>query len=514
MKYPIGVQDFEKVITGGFVYVDKTELVYRLVTTGSYYFLSRPRRFGKSLLVSTLEAYFKGKRELFKGLAVDELEREWIEYPVLHLDLNTGKYDNKEALYNTLNLTLMSWESIYGASAAEVSPELRFLGIVRRAFEQTGRRVVILIDEYDKPLLQAIGNDELQDEYRSILRAFYSVLKTQDRYIRFGLLTGVTKFGKLSVFSDLNNLEDISMRRQWSSICGITEEEIHRYFEPAVRDMAAENGYTYEETLSKLEEMYDGYHFCNDTVGVYNPFSLLNALKNKVFEDYWFETGTPLFLVKCMQRTNYNLNDLSTEEQSADSLNSIDAASVNPVPLIYQSGYLTIKDYDKEFKLYKLGYPNKEVENGFVRYLLPYYTPTDEKNSEFFIRNFVLEVRKGKPEAFMERLKTMFADQSYTVMGQMELYFQNSMYVIFKILGFYSEVERTTNRGRIDLVIKTKDFIYIIEIKLDGTAADALRQINEKGYAEPYAKDGRKLFKIGVNFSSETKGIAEWTVEE
>lgn len=514
MKYPIGVQDFEKVITGGFVYVDKTELVYRLATTGSYYFLSRPRRFGKSLLVSTLEAYFKGKRELFKGLAVDELEREWIEYPVLHLDLNTGKYDNKEALYNTLNITLMSWESIYGASEAEVSPELRFLGIVRRAFEQTGRRVVILIDEYDKPLLQAIGNDKLQEEYRSILRAFYSVLKTQDRYIRFGLLTGVTKFGKLSVFSDLNNLEDISMRRQWSTICGITEEEIHRCFEPAVRDMAAENGYTYEETLAKLEEMYDGYHFCNDTVGVYNPFSLLNALKNKVFDDYWFETGTPLFLVKCMQRTNYNLNDLSTEEQSADSLNSIDAASVNPVPLIYQSGYLTIKDYDKRFKMYKLGYPNKEVEDGFVNYLLPYYTPLKETNSVFFIQNFVREVEKGKPESFMERLQTMFADQSYTVMGQMELYFQNSMYVIFKILGFYSEVERTTNRGRIDLVIKTKDFIYIIEIKLDGTAADALRQINEKGYAEPYAKDSRKLFKIGVNFSSETKGIAEWTVEE
>ena len=514
MRFPIGIQSFEKLIKAGYLYVDKTELIYKMVDTGNYYFLSRPRRFGKSLLVSTIEAYFKGKKELFKGLAMERLETDWTECPVFHLDLNTGKYESVQSLLDTLNEALTAWEQEYGAVEAERNVGLRFKGVVQRAYEKTGQRVAILVDEYDKPLLQNIGNNELQEELRGILRLFYSVLKTQDRYIKFGLLTGVSKFSKLSVFSDLNNLEDISLNRNWASLCGITEEELHSGLKPAVEEMAESNGLTYEETLDRLKEMYDGYHFDRDSIGVYNPFSLLNALKNKQFNDYWFETGTPSFLVEMLKRTNYELNHLAHEEQTSDMLNSIDSVHRNPVPLLYQSGYLTIKGYDERFRMYKLGFPNQEVENGFVRYLLPYYAPKERGESEFFIQKYIQEVERGDAEAFMERLQTMFADNSYQVMGKMELYFQNCMYVIFKMMGFYTEVERTTHRGRIDIVIKTTDYIYVMEIKLDGSADEALRQIHEKGYAEPYRKDGRKVFLVGVNFSSDTKGVEEWKVEE
>ena len=487
MRFPIGIQNFRTLREDGYLYIDKTELIYKLVDTGCYYLLSRPRRFGKSLLVSTLEAYFQGKKEQFKGLAMERLEKDWTARPVFHLDLNVGKYESTQSLLDTLNEALTVWEQEYGAAEAERNVGLRFKGVVQRAYEKTGHRVAILVDEYDKPLLQNIGNNELQEELRGILRLFYSVLKTQDRYIKFGLLTGVSKFSKLSVFSDLNNLDDIS---------------------------AESNGLTYEETLDRLKEMYDGYHFDRDSIGVYNPFSLLNALKNKQFNDYWFETGTPSFLVEMLKRTNYELKNLAHEEQTSDMLNSIDSVYRNPVPLLYQSGYLTIKGYDERFRMYKLGFPNQEVENGFVRYLLPYYSPKERGESEFFIQKFIQEVERGDAEAFMERLQTMFADNSYQVMGKMELYFQNCMYVIFKMMGFYTEVERTTHRGRIDIVIKTSDYIYVMEIKLDGSADEALRQIHEKGYAEPYRKDGRKVFLVGVNFSSDTKGVEEWTVEE
>ena len=512
--YPIGIQNFEKLRLGGYFYIDKTALIYKMVKTGSYYFLSRPRRFGKSLLISTLEAYFQGKKELFEGLAMEKLEKEWRRHPILHMDLNIGKYDTPDSLDRILNKALTDWEAIYGTGAAETTLALRFAGIIKRAYEQTGERVVILVDEYDKPMLQAINNEALQAHFRDTLKPFYGVLKTMDGCIRFGMLTGVTKFGKVSVFSDLNNLEDISLNRNWASLCGITEEELHSGLKPAVEEMAESNGLTYEETLDRLKEMYDGYHFDRDSIGVYNPFSLLNALKNKQFNDYWFETGTPSFLVEMLKRTNYELKNLAHEEQTSDMLNSIDSVYRNPVPLLYQSGYLTIKGYDERFRMYKLGFPNQEVENGFVRYLLPYYSPKERGESEFFIQKFIQEVERGDAEAFMERLQTMFADNSYQVMGKMELYFQNCMYVIFKMMGFYTEVERTTHRGRIDIVIKTSDYIYVMEIKLDGSADEALRQIHEKGYAEPYRKDGRKVFLVGVDFSSDTKGVEEWKIEE
>jgi hypothetical protein len=534
MIYPIGIQNFEKIRNDGYVYVDKTALIYKLATTGSYYFLSRPRRFGKSLLISTLEAYFSGKKELFTGLAIEKLEQKWTRHPILHLDLNTANYENEDSLKQVLNDCLSFWENIYGVSPTEVTPELRFKGIVRRAYEKTGERVVILVDEYDKPMLQAIGNNKLQEEYRNTLKAFYSVVKTQDEFIKFGFFTGVTKltsgrscsrstenastlsshlnatFGKVSVFSDLNNLKDISMSRKYLNLCGITDRELHTCFDESVTELAQTGKLSKEECYDKLKVQYDGYHFEENAEGLYNPFSLLNAFDNLKFDDYWFETGTPSFLVYLMKNANYNLNNITEEQVSGNLLGSIDSMSQNPIPILYQSGYLTIKGYNEEFRLYKLGFPNMEVENGFIKYLMPYYTPVKEEQSAFYIANFIRDIRQGNPDGFMERMQTMFADNDYQIAGKMELYFQNAMYVIFKLMGFYVEVERTTSRGRIDVVLKTKDYIYVMELKLDGSADEALKQIDDKGYAEPFAKDGRTLYKIGVDFSSETRGIKEW----
>ncbi len=512
MIYPIGVQNFESLRNDGYVYVDKTAHIHRLATTGRYYFLSRPRRFGKSLLISTMDAYFSGRKDLFEGLAIEQLEQKWTKYPILHLDLNTGKYDSLESLDLVLNNTLTKWEEEYGALPSETTFELRFLGIVERAYKKTGERVVILVDEYDKPMLQAIGNDELQTKFRSTLKAFYSVLKTQDAYIKFGFLTGVTKFGKVSVFSDLNNLQDISMLPVYSDICGISEQEIHTYFEGSVNELAEANGLTYEDTCAKLKEQYDGYHFEYGTQGVYNPFSLLNTFKNRLFRDYWFETGTPTFLVELLKHTNYELDRLVEEEVSGDVLNSIDSMSNNPIPVIYQSGYLTIKGYDERFETYRLGFPNREVEQGFIKYLLPFYTPINENRTAFFINNFIKDVERGRPEEFMERLQAMFADGDYETVGNVEKYFQNATCLIFKMMGFYTEVERRTSKGRVDVVVQTQDYVYILELKLDGSAEEALRQIDEKGYTTPFAKDPRKLFKIGINFSSATRGIDSYLI--
>ncbi len=514
MIYPIGIQNFEKLRNDGYVYVDKTALIYKLATTGSYYFLSRPRRFGKSLLISAMDAYFSGKRELFKGLAIEKLEQKWTKHPILHIDLNSRQYNNLDALESELNKHLEMWEIEYGNEFKDRALEERFFHIIRKAHEKTGERVVILVDEYDKPLLQSIGNEELQDKFRNTLKAFYSVLKTQDQYIKFAFLTGVTKFGKVSVFSDLNNLEDLSMNEQYVSICGITEEELLHNFDEDVATLGQAYKISKDDCYARLKEEYDGYHFTEDSVGIYNPFSLLNTLKNMKFRNYWFETGTPTFLVLLLKQSGYNLNDLQKEQQTSDMLNSIDSMSKDPIPVIYQSGYLTIKDYNEEFGWYSLGFPNKEVENGFISYLLPYYTPIKEKTTAFFIGNFINDIRQGNPESFMQRMQTMFADSDYQIAGKMELYFQNAMYVIFKMMGFYVEVERTTSRGRMDILIKTKDYIYIIELKLDGSAGEALQQIEDKGYAAPFAADSRKLYKIGANFSSESRSIEEWKIKD
>ena len=511
--YPIGIQNFEKIRKDGYFYIDKTALVYQLVKTGSYYFLSRPRRFGKSLLISTLEAYFQGKKELFTGLAMEKLEKDWIEYPILHLDLNIEKYDTPESLNNILEKSLAKWEGLYGANPSERSLSLRFAGIIERACEQTGQRVAILIDEYDKPLLQAIGNEALQHEFRNTLKPFYGALKTMDGCIKFAILTGVTKFGKVSVFSDLNNLDDISMREPYVSLCGVTEREIHDNLEEELHELAAIQQLTYEEVYAKLKDCYDGYHFVENTEGIYNPFSLLNTFKYNKFSNYWFETGTPTYLVELLKRTHYDLGRMAHVETDADVLNSI-YGDEDPIPVIFQSGYLTIKGYDKEFGLYRLGFPNKEVEEGFMKFLIPFYTRFNKVEAPFEIQRFVKELRAGDIDAFFKRLRSFFADTPYELVSELELHYQNVLFILYKLLGFYVKAERHTSDGRIDLVLQTDKFIYIMEFKLDGTAEEALQQINEKRYALPFEQDARRLFKIGVNFSNTTRNIEKWLVEE
>lgn len=513
MKYPIGIQNFEKIRKGGYLYIDKTDLIYELVKNGMYYFLSRPRRFGKSLLISTLETYFSGKKEMFEGLKISELETEWVEYPVLHLDLNTKKYEDKSSLLAILNMHLEIWEAVYGDEKKDRSPEERFMYVIRRAFEKTGKQVVILVDEYDKPMLQAIGNDDLQDEYRNTLKAFYGALKSMDRYIRFALLTGVTKFGKVSVFSDLNNLRDISMESWYSNICGISEDELYSMLKEEIRELGAANGMTEEETKSKLKELYDGYHFNEDCMDIYNPFSILNTFAKKKFGDYWFETGTPTFLVELMKGCGYSLNKLMKEYASADSLGGLETFKRNPVPVLYQSGYLTIKDYDRRFKTYILGFPNKEVEMGFMQFLFPNYTGMDNSDATFGIMSFVSDIESGNTDSFMKRLTTFFADTPYELARDLELHYQNVMFILFKLLGFYTHAEYHTSEGRIDMVVKTQDYIYVMEFKLDGTAEEAMQQIESKNYALPFECDGRKVVKIGVNFSYENRNVEKWIVK-
>lgn len=512
--YPIGIQNFEKIRQDGYFYVDKTALVYRMVKTGSYYFLSRPRRFGKSLLISTLEAYFQGKKELFEGLAVEKLEKDWIKYPILHLDLNIEKYDTPDSLDKILDSSLTAWEKIYGAEPSERSFSLRFAGIIQRACEKTGRRVVILVDEYDKPMLQAIGNEALQKQFRNTLKPFYGALKTKDGFIKFAMLTGVTKFGKVSVFSDLNNLKDISMDERFVDICGITENEIHENLKDELNELAQKQHMSFEEVCRELKVCYNGYHFMENTMGIYNPFSLLNTFDKMKFGSYWFETGTPTYLVKLLKKHHYNLERMAHEETDSQVLNSIDSESTNPIPVIYQSGYLTIKGYDEEFGMYRLGFPNREVEEGFVRFLLPFYANVNKVESPFEIQKFVREVRSGDYNSFFRRLQSFFADTTYEVIREQELHYENVLFIVFKLVGFYTRVEYHTSEGRVDLVLQTDKYIYVMEFKLDGTAEEALQQINNKHYALPFASDERKLFKIGVNFSAETRNIEKWVVEE
>ena len=511
--YPIGIQNFEKIRNDGYLYIDKTALMYQMVKTGSYYFLSRPRRFGKSLLISTLEAYFQGKKELFTGLAVERLEKDWIKYPILHLDLNIEKYDAPESLYNILEKSLTAWEKLYGAEPSERSFSLRFAGIIERACKQAGQRVVILVDEYDKPMLQAIGNEELQKQFWDTLKPFYGALKTMDGCIKFAFLTGVTKFGKVSVFSDLNNLDDISMRKDYVEICGVSDQELHENLDVELHEFAETQGLSYEKLCTKLKEYYDGYHFTHNSIGIYNPFSLLNAFKYKEFGSYWFETGTPTYLVKLLKKHHYDLEQMAHEETDAQVLNSIDSESANPIPVIYQSGYLTIKGYDERFGIYRLGFPNREVEEGFIRFLLPFYANVNKVESPFEVQKFVREVETGDYDSFFHRLQSFFADTTYEVIREQELHYENVLFIVFKLVGFYTKVEYHTNDGRIDLVLQTEKFIYIMEFKLNGTAEEALQQINDKRYALPFEADGRKLFKIGINFSEKTRNIEKWVVE-
>lgn len=514
-KLPIGIQTFEKIRQGGYLYVDKTELVCRLAESSVPNFLSRPRRFGKSLLISTFEAYFKGRKDLFEGLAIEQLEEKWETFPVLHLDLNARKYEFPEDLNAMLNQYLEKWEQKYGIEKQDRAPEERFTGIIRRAYEQTGKGVVVLVDEYDKPLLQAIHNEPLLESYRAILKAFYGVLKSSDRYLRFVFITGVTKFSQVSVFSDLNQLNDISMSRAYASICGITKDELLNNFRPELEAIADENNLSLKETVEQMTSQYDGYHFHHNAIGVFNPFSVLNAFDKLEFGNYWFQTGTPTFLVKLLKNSDYDLRTLMNGVEAPDTaFSEYRAEKGNPIPLIYQSGYLTIKDYDKEFKLYKLGFPNDEVRYGFLNFLVPYYTEVPDGEQGFYIGRFVQELRQGEVDAFMQRFQAFFADFPYELNDKTERHYQVIVYLIFKLMGQFTQAEVHSTKGRADAVVQTPDYIYIFEFKLNGTAEEALQQIEDKGYAVPYQTDNRKLVKVGVEFSAEERNVKRWIMAE
>lgn len=519
IKYPIGIQTFSIIREEGYVYVDKTSYLHDLISSGSkYVFLSRPRRFGKSLFLSMAEEFFLGNRKLFSDLKIDQCEYRWESHPVFHLDLTTKSYKSSKSLEERLNTHLERWEKIYGNDVATRSPEERFEWLISKAYEQTGQKVVILIDEYDKPLLDSVDDRDLQDSYRDTLRAFYGNLKSQDPFIKFAMLTGVTKFGHLSVFSDLNNLEDISMNEEYSGICGITTQELHDNFNSGVKEFALKLGVSTDEAYELLKFNYDGYHFSpENSLDVYNPFSIINALKARRISNYWFQTGTPSFLVKMIKNKQIPLSRLDKIEATENSISSVRfdyRASLYPI--LYQTGYLTIKDYRRDLNRLILGFPNHEVEEGFYTQLMTIYVPATEYDSEFSAVNFYDDMMEGDAEKLMTRLQALFSDFNQDGFNHIEIeqHYQDVIFILVKLLGFYVQIEYKTASGRIDLVVKTPRYIYIFEFKMNKTAKEALNQIDSKEYLLPFKADGRKLIKIGANFSDKIHSLDEWIIEE
>jgi len=517
-KLPIGIQDFEKIRNEGFLYIDKTEYVYSLAQSGVPYFLGRPRRFGKSLLLSTLKAYFEGKKELFEGLKIRELEDgnedAWQEYPVFYIDFNKKNFKANSALESVLDEHVRSWEALYGDQKSDRSLEERFRYVLEKAVEATGKRAVVLVDEYDKPLLE--GADEGMAEHNKVVfKGFFSTLKSYDGYLRFVFITGVTKFSKVSIFSDLNQLNDISLDHRYSGICGITESELKSGFDPEIEAMAANNQITKDECLAELKKMYDGYHFHQNGEGVYNPFSLLSAFDKREFGMYWFSTGTPTFLIDKLKESGFDAKQITEGElyANANVLTDYRYDNPNPVPLFYQTGYLTIKGYDRKYMSYQLDYPNDEVRYGFLNSLAPTYLQEEDSPNPLDIRSFGMDIEKGKTDSLRDRFTALFARLPYPDDEKIvEQNFQNVVYIVFMLLGQYTQTEVHSAKGRADCIVETDDYVYLFEFKRDSTADEAIKQIEEMGYAKPYAADDRKLIKIGVNFDSKERNIDGWKV--
>lgn len=514
-KYPIGVQNFESLREDGYTYIDKTSYIQRLIERGKYYFLSRPRRFGKSLLLSTIEAYYQGRKDLFEGLAISRGEHDWQPHPVLHIAFNAHEYIRPDSLLEKLGYFFNEWEQLYGSESQSASHSERFKYFIKQAYTVTGQKVVILIDEYDKPLLDTAGNKELQDIYRSQLKAFYGNLKTCDQYIEFAMLTGVSRFGKLSIFSDLNNLQDISLSDEYSAICGMTIQEIKKNLDEGVRELAAKKAISVDEAYGLLKKNYDGYHFSPSSRDMYNPFSLLNALQSGYIGSYWFSTGTPTFLVEMILHMQIDLRDLEHMEERLDNLMDASFDLSNAVPLMYQSGYLTISSYDSRFGVVQLDYPNEEVEHGFLYMLMAIYTDNRTGRSEFDVRRFVMDVEAGRVEDFMTRLRSLFSGYQYDQMdfGNLELHYRNVIYLTMKLMGFYTHAEMRTAAGRIDLLVETPDYLYLFEFKINKNARAAMDQINSRDYLLPFHADGRKLIKVGVSFDDTMRSISDWIIE-
>ena len=529
MKYPIGIQDFESIIKDGYVYVDKTALIYRLVTEGKIYFLSRPRRFGKSLLVSTLKAYYQGKKELFKGLAIDSLEKEWAQHPVFHIDFNGENFMERGSLKAKLESTIAGWEKEYGISPFYTTLGSRFQYVLQAARQKTGKRSVVLIDEYDKPLLDVIDTGIkttldcnellLEDHHRNILKGFYSVFKAADADLQFVLLTGVTKFSQVSVFSGFNQPKDISMDPRYEALCGISEEELYQYFPVAIEKLATKYKYSVEQMKERLKREYDGYHFSDELIDIYNPFSILNVFDSNRISDYWFRTGTPTYLIRLLNHSQENLNELTGKFYDPSQFIDYKADVEKPLPMIFQSGYLTIKDVDIDMNTFLLDFPNNEVKKGFVTMVASsYLKPSTDAGS--WARDVVSTLKTGDLEQFRKLLTSFLADIPYSMRRkeserERERYFHYTFYLLMRMVSVYTTyTEKQQSEGRVDCIIETPDYIYIFEFKLDGTADEALKQIEDKGYDRPYLADKRKLFKIGVVFSSETGTVSDWKVKE
>ncbi len=513
IKYPVGIQTFSEIIMEDYLYVDKTALVYELVEDYKYVFLSRPRRFGKSLLMSTLEAYFKGQSELFKNLAISKLETEWQTYPVLRFDLSGENFDHPQKLLDHITSLLEDIEEQYNLKL-EGSIAQRFRKLIRQTYKLHNKRVVILIDEYDKPMLDCLHDNDVHEKIKAELRGFYSVLKPSDEYIKFAMITGVTKFGKVSIFSGLNNLADISMLPEYNGICGITEPEFRHFFPASVSEFAKKESLLEDEVWTSFKTEYDGYKFSDTREYIYNPYSVLNAFKTKRLDHYWFTSASSLYLINLVKRNNFILSYLEGERRKGSTLSDISDISRDFVPLLYQGGYLTIKDYDKITKEYTLGFPNREVYEGFWDSLATYFFQGYGGSTTFNLQAFLSDVNEGRPEEFMGRLKSLFADTESSHELKKEIHFQNMMAIACKMLGLTVRTEIHSSLGRCDMQIETPRYVYIFEFKVDGSIEEAMKQINEKDYAGRFGADSRTIFLIAANFSTKTRTLTTpWLIE-
>ena len=520
-RYPIGIQTFSEIRKGGYIYIDKTDLVWKMANEAKYIFLSRPRRFGKSLLSSTLHSYFAGEKALFEGLKIMKLEKEWEHYPVIQLDLSTAKNKpDAEELRRYLLLLLDPLTEKYGKKQEEKLPGEVLAGLIRRACEQTGKQVVILVDEYDAPLLDVLHEERL-NEFRRVMQEFYQPLKASEAMVKFCFITGITKFSQLSIFSTINNLLNVTMDPKYAAICGITEDEFANDMAPDIATLAEVYGCTTEEMRSKLKLQYDGYHFSEDSEDVYNPFSLLKAFQRRKMDAFWFESGTPTFLIHQMQRFRTDITTLEDMRVQSYDFDQPTEGMVDALPLLYQAGYLTIKDYDRMSQIYTLGIPNQEVRVGFTRGLLPAYIGLDNRqvNSGFALK-FWQALRKNDLDLALREMQAYFASLPYVEgfkkklqeVSNKEGFYEYTLYLIFTMLNVYTRTQVRTANGRADVVVQMPDAIYLMELKVDKTAKEALEQIDTKGYAIPYQTDGRKVVKAGINFSSETKTLADWVI--
>ena len=514
-KYPVGMQTFDEIREKSYLYIDKTKYIVDFREKGmKYVFLSRPRRFGKSLFASTLQAYFEGRKELFEGLAIADYEKEWVKHPVLHFDLSGAKHFDVDALNSYLNLRLLPYEELYGKGEGENYPNERLAGIVKRAYEKTGEKVVVIIDEYDAPLLDVVHEKENLQPLRRIMQNFYSPLKMLDPYLEFTFITGITKFSQLSIFSELNNLDNISMFDQYSAICGISKKELTTQMKPDIESLGEALGMTYEECLAELTRFYDGYHFSEKSEDIFNPFSLVKALNARKIAPYWFGSGTPTYLIKTLQKYHVNVMDIEKKSCDVDDFDVSPEMMTSALPLLYQSGYLTIKKYNPMLHRYTLEYPNREVKIGMLKSLAPNYLSPISLDNNSLVGDFLEMLYDGDVEGAMIRLKAYLASISNRLSNKNERDFQTVFYLIFNLMGAYMRVEEDSAIGRADAVVYMPDAVFVFELKYDGSAEEAIKQIDEKGYLIPYSAEGKRLFKIGVNYDSNQRTISDWKIKE